>query len=348
MNKGKFGIITIITLFFALSLLIVSKTNILSNLGLAYDGINHDNIENVINDIENGHNTLIFDNTSRAELNYFIDYIYDSPDLFWISMRYTSLSLGNVSVLSINNKYDDVESKKQFIENELDKIIKNVIKDGMSDFDKTLAIHDWICDNITYGELNNDGDQEIYGSLKYKKSRCAGYAKLFTSLLEKVGIDSDVISGDAIDKDGNTIAHAWNIVTLDGCKYYFDVTWNDHDTDEPTYYWFAVTSKEFKNKHFPNDGYEWLETVDTENNYFVKNNMFLDRYNYASIVSQIQKQGKIFTIKCKNRDVFQQTTKALNNKDELQKIMKATGITYIEQIVYEEEPATHCLKIAIK
>ena len=349
MNKNKFGIITIITIVIALSILILSKTSILANLDLAYNGINEKNIETIIDDIESGENILIFDNTTRTDLNYFIDRIYDSPDLFWLSMRYTSISIGNVSILHIEDKYDSISDKKEFVETKLNEIIKSIVTDNMSNYEKTLKIHDWICDNITYGEIKNDGDQEIYGALSTYTARCAGYAKLFTCLLDKVGIESYVISGDAIDSNGDTIAHAWNLVNIDGKNYYFDITWNDHDTKNgTTYYWFAVKEDEFKNKHFPNDGYDWISDNNDEDNYYIKNNMYLSKYNYMNIVNQIQKQGKTFTIKCKNKEVLNQTMKALGNKDELQKIMRATGITYIEEIIYEEEPSVNCLKVTIK
>ena len=104
--------------------MILSKTSILANLDLAYNGINEKNIETIIDDIESGENILIFDNTTRTDLNYFIDRIYDSPDLFWLSMRYTSISIGNVSILHIEDKYDSISDKKEFVETKLNEIIK--------------------------------------------------------------------------------------------------------------------------------------------------------------------------------------------------------------------------------
>jgi transglutaminase/protease-like cytokinesis protein 3 len=79
--------------------------------------------------------------------------------------------------------------------------------------------------------------------LVLKRALCAGYAESFAYLLEKAGIEAYVISGDSIDRRGESVPHAWNLVYIDRQPYYFDITWNDNGKNA-TYDYFGVTSKD--------------------------------------------------------------------------------------------------------
>jgi transglutaminase/protease-like cytokinesis protein 3 len=211
-----------------------------------------------------------------------------------------------------------------------------------------LAIHDWICEHVVYGEAENGSDQDIYGALFLRKARCAGYAKAFSYLLNRVGIKSEVISGESIDKTGVSVSHAWNLVYIDEKPYYFDITWNDDDKNGHAYDWFGVTSAEFQTSHSPSIGYEWVEATATDACYYIKNGMYIKSYSTTNLSRQIIKQGKSFYIKCANREVLNKTIKAFSDKGEIQKIMQTTGIAHIGQIIYIENPNTNCLYVQIK
>ena len=60
-----------------------------------------------------------------------------------------------------------------------------------------------------------------------RKSVCEGYAKLFKYILDSVGIESVLVSGTAMNSDGQSEKHMWNYVNLEGIWYGVDCTWDD-------------------------------------------------------------------------------------------------------------------------
>lgn len=120
------------------------------------------------------------------------------------------------------------------VEAKADEIIAQVIKPGMSDFEKELALHDYVDLNTAYdwkNFLNNtipDVDGTAYGVLINGTGVCQGFAEAMDLLLNKVGIEDTVIEGTADGYGGNG-GHAWNIVKIYGHYYHLDATWDDQD-----------------------------------------------------------------------------------------------------------------------
>ncbi|PKM51172.1 MAG: hypothetical protein CVV02_08480 [Firmicutes bacterium HGW-Firmicutes-7] len=155
------------------------------------------------------------------------------------------------------------------------KIISQIISKDMSDYERELAIHDYIVDNTSYylGE-----DNEVYkmiGVLVNKKAVCQGYAEAFLYLSTLAGLDAQMVIGNGIT-DGTTIPHAWNTVEIEGEWYQIDTTWDDpvssNGKDNKTYKYFNITNKEMALDH------EWDTTAykianGTKYNYYVFNNM---------------------------------------------------------------------------
>ena len=346
MSKG-FKIWAIIMAFFIFGLAILTRTNILTNNGFALSNIDNEKLESVVDEVENGRRVLVVDRMDRSSFNHLIDVLFDSPNLFWLDLEYHALSLGDFSILFLKEKYEDLELKQKEIDRVVEAMLDEIISDDMSEYDKVLAVHNWLCESIDYKEGKNDSDQDIYGAFILKEARCAGYAKAFTYALDKIGIKSEVISGDSINKQGDSVAHAWNVVYIDGEPYYFDITWNDEFNGKITYDWFGVTSAEFKNTHFPNNGYDWIISESNDGCYYRRNGMYMESYSAKFIAQQIRKQGKEFSIKCSSRKVLNETIRAFTTSDELQKIMRETGITFIDRIVYEEVKGSTCLHVKI-
>ena len=109
-----------------------------------------------------------------------------------------------------------------------------------NDYDKLLAIHDWVVNNIYYNYDGfydgNYGKTDAYGTYDTKKSVCQGYAELTMALCRAVGIPTRVVSGFAlgvgIDKvwnDENLNAssnHAWNEAFIGNRWIILDTTWD--------------------------------------------------------------------------------------------------------------------------
>ena len=126
-------------------------------------------------------------------------------------------------------------------------IIDEIITEDMSDYDKELAIHDYIIHNCTYDKgalavISNpspDSDNP-YGALINGSAICSGYATTFRLFMGMLDIPCETVYHCASFPDTD---HAWNIVSLDGARYYVDVTWDDPVPDDDT----RLTHREYFN-----------------------------------------------------------------------------------------------------
>ncbi|MET3557374.1 hypothetical protein ABID29_000483 [Streptococcus rupicaprae] len=123
---------------------------------------------------------------------------------------------------------------------EAEKIVKAF--ENLSDVEKAKAAHDWLVDNVEYVTRPGE-DQSAYSALVEKKTVCAGYAKGFKLLMDKMGIPCHTKHG----KIDIGEYHLWNIIELDGEWYHVDATWDDlRGRDYHSQEHFLITNKDFK------------------------------------------------------------------------------------------------------
>lgn len=136
-------------------------------------------------------------------------------------------------------------------------VISEIIDINMTDYDKELAIHDYITTSTEYDkkalgvfeDMSENADNP-YGVLVNHSATCAGYTTTFKMFMDMLKIPNKLISA----KDSDNDDHAWNMVELEGEWYYVDVTWDDPTPDEKNrpalHKYFNVTEKFLKeNKH---------------------------------------------------------------------------------------------------
>ena len=128
-------------------------------------------------------------------------------------------------------------------------VIADVVPADGSDYEKELAVHDWMVahgsyDSNTLSQLpdfrENPNNGNPYGFLVDGKGICLGYASTFQLFMDLLGIQCITVEGTA---HGGTADHAWNQVCLDGDWYCVDVTW-----DDPTTY--GTVSKRTAHRYF--------------------------------------------------------------------------------------------------
>lgn len=126
----------------------------------------------------------------------------------------------NDSIAPIGNEQAQATEKANVI-------LATIIKPGMSEMDKELAINDYIVANTNYDVVAFDNnnipsdDYTAYGILIKHIGVCEGYADAF-----KLLCDIEVIPCQVVDDP--ILNHAWNIVQLDDGNYYqVDCTWDD-------------------------------------------------------------------------------------------------------------------------
>lgn len=157
--------------------------------------------------------------------------------------------------------FDFYTTKKQEdrVTREINRVLPGIIAGANNDFEKILAIHDYICDETTYDddaadrEMSSDGEyidktaHTAYGLLFEHESVCQGYASLFYRMCNMIGIDSRIIINDI---------HGWNIVKLGDYYYDIDCTWDDNliDGNYPSVYhhdYFLKVTERFTEEHIP-------------------------------------------------------------------------------------------------
>ena len=111
-------------------------------------------------------------------------------------------------------------------------IFAAVITEGMTDFEKELALHDALLRSVRYDETSFDpatpqGQPDSgnpYGPLVEGYGVCLGYATSLQLLLDLAGVECITVVGASYN---STSDHAWNLVRLEGEWYGVDPTWND-------------------------------------------------------------------------------------------------------------------------
>lgn len=127
---------------------------------------------------------------------------------------------------------------------EIKSLALSITESCASDYDKALAIHDWVCDNIYYDSDSITGSTNTApyiatDVLETKKAVCLGYANLYAALCRSIDIPCNVVTGYALgvtegkEKEWNESNlssdesnHAWNEVYTDGRWVIVDTTWD--------------------------------------------------------------------------------------------------------------------------
>ncbi|RHW63821.1 protease [Clostridium botulinum] len=143
--------------------------------------------------------------------------------------------------IEINFKYkkdiSEIKRQKEATMAEVKRIVKSIIKPDMTDFEKELALHDYIVRTADYNTVNYKNginaleDHTAYGVLVDHIGVCESYAKAMSLLLEEVGIECKYVTGVSVHDGKVGGGHAWNIVKLDNEWYNLDATWDDPVSD---------------------------------------------------------------------------------------------------------------------
>lgn len=163
--------------------------------------------------------------------------VNDHPEYFWYCGDYTYIqnSQGYVSQVvpgytlsgkAVTGSSPELIAAQTVLTNKVNEILSRMT--AKTEYDKVLYLHEYLLDAVEYADSNND--QTAYGALIDGRAVCAGYARGFQLLLNAAGIVCCKVDGTAVNVKGETEAHSWNVVWLDGKCCYFDPTWNDQST----------------------------------------------------------------------------------------------------------------------
>lgn len=164
--------------------------------------------------------------------NYFNRYrAYFDPPAMRVEFKPGLLALhaiqsGDASILT---------DEARLVAEQAQAVVAEIIQPGMSDWDKELAIHDYVVNHCQYTlDILAPHSGDAYGFFKYGECRCAGYCDVFRLLGRLAGLEVEMIGGPTSRDDSGSKGHAWNLVRLDGLWYIVDAAWDDMIEDVPT------------------------------------------------------------------------------------------------------------------
>lgn len=193
-------------------------------------------------------------------------------------------------------------TKSKAVDASVSSIVNKVVTSGMSDYDKELALHDYVVNNVDYDYTNlvkntiPDDSYTAYGALINGVAVCEGYAEAMNKLLTKAGVISYIINGF-----GNGVAHEWNLVNIQGGIYHLDATFDDPistTTKVITHNYFNVNDVQVSKDHtWNNADYPISRTIAA--NYFNVNDLMASNKSkyYEIIKNQVINKSLIIDIR---------------------------------------------------
>lgn len=240
--------------------------------------------------------------------------IRENPEILYYS-GFTYRSDGLLT-LKYSKDRQTILNHRSELEKKIAKILSEIIRPGMTPYQKEKAVHDFLVSNCEYDmEGYNKGNispesYTAYGALCLGKAVCEGYAKAAYLLLNRVGVETIIITG--ISKG---YSHSWNLVKLDGQYYHLDITWDDtiqyEENKDIRYYYFNLDDATISRDHeWDRAGYPACTSKKYEyytyNNLIVKNqDEFVDR-----VIEEVKNGNRSITLKVQDTRGFDINTAA--------------------------------------
>jgi hypothetical protein len=233
------------------------------------------------------------------------------------------------------------EEQRKRMQAEIDaaaSLILNQATPEMTEYDKVKMVYDYIITNTEYDE-SLESDQSLYNVLVNGKGVCSGYAKATQYLLNKLGVFCLYIPGEI--RGG--LGHAWNLVRIDGEYYFLDATWGDpvftdgesNSLDLVYYDYFCVTADDLLKTHVIDSA--WMDPIRvfpkctaTAQNYYVKNDLYFEDYDYSEILSLFKRaaleETNIVEFRFSNENAYSDAVDSLFQNDDLSSLIEESNI----------------------
>lgn len=182
-----------------------------------------------------------------------------------------------------------------------DSIIKEIIAPEMTDYQKALAVHNYVVKNTQYigGGIYGNEAYTAYGALVQGEAVCQGYTEAVNILLNRSGVYSMLVVGEAytfMDWRG----HAWNIAKIGGSFYHIDATFDDLGVDES----LIKSGKTWR--------YDYLNVTDND----ILADHYWDMNRYPRCNNTASNYYHVNGLVVKNKEEFiERVTNAINNRE---------------------------------
>lgn len=194
-----------------------------------------------------------------APVKSFLSWGYINTDLTWFiePKAIEPISKPHSAFADLIDSGLYTQSEHDYCIDKAQTILKDIVKDSMSDYEKLASIYDYITENVKYDYINY-AEKNIprvsftaYGALKYNIAVCNGYSNVLNLMLNLAGIENKQVTG-VVKRSG--FAHSWNLVKIDGKYYHVDATW-DAENNKKQYFMksdeYMLNSRTWNNENYP-------------------------------------------------------------------------------------------------
>lgn len=233
--------------------------------------------------VYNGTNAITKDEFKVA----FVSYLRDHPEHFWLGNTYsyyfnhtdgTVRSLLPIYIMSGT----ELEAAKAAFDSAVGELLTG-ISSSMSEYDREKLLHDRLAAKISYIETGNA--HNAYGAIVEGEAVCEGYAEAYQYLLQLAGLQSFVVTGESAS---TSVAHAWNIVRVNGKYYHVDLTWDDQP-GTLYYAYFNKTESRITEDHIIEGNPYTLPVCNSEDaDYFTVNGGKLESFDTETVGKMMQ------------------------------------------------------------
>lgn len=272
--------------------------------------------------------------------------LYDHPEIFYVTgYSYTQHTLNDtITRIDLTPTFQYTEDQVIEKQSKIDQYVSDCligIPMNMDEYEITKYIYEYLIKNTVY-DLNADDNQNICSVFINGRSICQGYAKATQYLLNKLNVDTTLVTG-YITQSGD--GHAWNLVLIDGEYYYIDTTWGDahYSTDsdqeqtarvpEVSYDYLNITTGEIQKTHSISELFVLPECTSMTANYYVHEDAYFVEVNEDQIASlfenaYVEDSGYV-TMKCMNKSVYDAIYQYLINDQNIFNYLEGTtSISY--------------------
>lgn len=177
-------------------------------------------------------------------------------------------------------------TKAELIYEKAKEVLRVIIDDGMTDYEKSQAIYQWISREITYDydvafqtqEWVNYNDFYLEGVFLDKVAVCDGISKAYVVLCQMEGIPCVRVTGMYNEEEKEPSGHAWNKVKIENQWYVVDATWGNTGINKTNEFLnmqhFLISDTDKSNSGCESNTYNYMGITAIGINEYYENNVF--------------------------------------------------------------------------
>ncbi len=245
----------------------------------------------------------------------------DHPEWFFLGDRYgyEQNENGQYTVMALS--YDRNAEKRRAAAARLETACEQLqaaLPADVDEFEREVAVHDALLLRCDYAAQQTSSSRSAYGALVEGSAVCEGYAKGLQYLIQRIGMEATVVTGE----NGDGAAHMWTVAVMGGEWYHIDPTLNDN-TPLPHHTYFNLSDQQISKTHHMESPF----TCDGEAHYYFTKRQYrtnsLRTETVALLLAEQLKTRPVAELQFDSEDSFQNARTFARNTVWLTETMNA-------------------------